>query len=160
MKTGMGLTLIGIGLILTFAVTTNTSVFNLHTAGVVFMFIGILGLAIPRRSYSWLGRRMVVRRTRRWPGGGRRIEETAYPPYYRREDDGSGPLGLGRLSVVNGGIPPEPEVTTVRTEPADVTTPMDPGGGARTQRVTETTERVTKDTGPANADVIEDIYDE
>jgi hypothetical protein len=158
MKTGMGLTLIGLGLILTFAVTTNTSVFNLHTAGVVFIFIGILGLAIPRRSYAWLGRRMVVQRTRRWPGG-RRIEETAYP-YYRRQDDGSGPLGLGRLSVVGGGVPPEPEVTTITPEPADVATTMDPGGGARTQRMTEKTERVTEDTGPAHADVIEDIYGE
>jgi hypothetical protein len=32
MKTGMGLALIAVGAILAFAVTTNTSVFNLHTA--------------------------------------------------------------------------------------------------------------------------------
>jgi len=31
MKTGMGLALIAVGAILAFAVTTNTSVFNLHT---------------------------------------------------------------------------------------------------------------------------------
>ena len=42
MKTGMGLVLIGIGAILAFAVTTNTSVFNLHTAGYVIMIIGII----------------------------------------------------------------------------------------------------------------------
>ena len=34
MRTGAGLLLIGVGAILAFAVTTNTSVFNLHTAGV------------------------------------------------------------------------------------------------------------------------------
>jgi len=65
MKTGMGLVLIGIGAILAFAVTTNTSVFNLHTAGYVLMVIGILGLAVPRRGYGWVGRRLTVRQTRR-----------------------------------------------------------------------------------------------
>ena len=64
MKTGMGLALIGIGAILAFAVTTNTSVFNLHTAGYVIMLIGILGLAIPRRGYGWVGRRLFVRQAR------------------------------------------------------------------------------------------------
>ena len=61
MKTGMGLALIGIGAILAFAVTTNTSVFNLHTAGWVLIVIGILGIAIPRRGYGWVGRRLFVR---------------------------------------------------------------------------------------------------
>ena len=47
MKTGMGLVLIGIGAIFAFAVTTNTSVFNLHTAGWVLMIIGISGWPSP-----------------------------------------------------------------------------------------------------------------
>jgi hypothetical protein len=64
MKTGMGLVLIGIGAILAFAVTTNTSVFNLHTAGWVIMIIGILGIAIPRPR--------------------RRVEEVSYPAYVNR----------------------------------------------------------------------------
>ena len=79
MKTGMGLVLIGIGAILAFAVTTNTSVFNLHTAGYVLMIIGILGIAIPRRGYGWVGRRLFVRQTRWRPGT--RVEEVAYPNY-------------------------------------------------------------------------------
>jgi hypothetical protein len=79
MKTGMGLVLIGIGAILAFAVTTNTSVFNLHTAGYVIMIIGILGIAIPRRGYGWVGRRMFVRQTRWRPGT--RVEEVNYPNY-------------------------------------------------------------------------------
>jgi len=77
MKTGMGLVLIGIGAILAFAVTTNTSVFNLHTAGYVIMLIGILGLAVPRRGYGWVGRRLFVRQTRLRPRG--RVEEVVYP---------------------------------------------------------------------------------
>jgi hypothetical protein len=82
MKTGMGLALIGIGAILAFAVTTNTSVFNLHTAGYVIMVIGVLGLAIPRRGYGWVGRRLFVRQARWRPGN--RIEEVAYPTYVNR----------------------------------------------------------------------------
>jgi hypothetical protein len=82
MKTGMGLVLIGIGAILAFAVTTNTSVFNLHTAGWVIMIIGVLGLAVPRRSYGWVGRRLFVRQARWRPGN--RIEEVTYPTYVNR----------------------------------------------------------------------------
>ncbi len=83
MKTGMGLVLIGIGAILAFAVTTNTSVFNLHTAGYVIMIIGVLGLAIPRRGYGWVGRRLFVRRPRYRPGY--RIEEATYPTEVNRD---------------------------------------------------------------------------
>ena len=82
MKTGMGLVLIGIGAILAFAVTTNTSVFNLHTAGYVIMIIGILGLAIPRRGYGWVGRRLFVRQARWRPG--RQVAEVVYPTYAHR----------------------------------------------------------------------------
>jgi hypothetical protein len=81
MKTGMGLALIAIGAILAFAVTTNTSVFNLHTAGYVLIIIGIIGIAIPRRGYGWVGRRMFVRQTNWRPG--RRVEEVNYPAYDR-----------------------------------------------------------------------------
>jgi hypothetical protein len=82
MKTGMGLVLIGVGAILAFAVTTNTSVFNLHTAGYVIMIIGILGLAIPRRGYGWVGRRLFVRQARWRPG--RQVEEVVYPTHVNR----------------------------------------------------------------------------
>ena len=61
MRTGIGLTFVCVGAILAFAVTTNTSVFNLHTAGWVIMLVGLIGLVLPRRTYGWLGRRL-----RRW----------------------------------------------------------------------------------------------
>jgi len=77
MKTGTGLAVIAIGAILAFAVRTNTSVFNLHTAGWVLMVIGVIGLAIPRRGYGWVGRRLFVRQARWRPG--RQVEEVVYP---------------------------------------------------------------------------------
>lgn len=82
MKTGLGLAVIAIGAILAFAVTTNTSVFNLHTAGWVLIIIGILGIAIPRRGYGWVGRRVFTRQTR-WRRGAR-VEEVTYPAYVNR----------------------------------------------------------------------------
>jgi hypothetical protein len=82
MKTGSGLALIGVGAILAFAVTTNTSVFNLHTAGYVLMFVGIAGIAIPRRGYGWVGRRLFVRRFETRPGG--QVQNVTYPPYVTR----------------------------------------------------------------------------
>jgi hypothetical protein len=82
MKTGMGLVLIGIGAIFAFAVTKNTSVFNLHTAGYVIMIIGLAGLVMPRRGYGWVGRRLFVRQARWRPGG--RIEEVTYPTSVNR----------------------------------------------------------------------------
>ena len=67
MKTGAGLALICVGAILAFAVTGNTSVFNIHTAGWVLMLVGVVGLLLPGRTYGWLGKRLLVRRT--YPGG-------------------------------------------------------------------------------------------
>jgi hypothetical protein len=82
MRTGTGLTLLAIGAMLAFAVTTNTSVFNLHIAGVVLMLTGLAALLLPRRSHAWLNRRLVQRRTR-MSRNGTVVEtrETSYPPY-------------------------------------------------------------------------------
>jgi hypothetical protein len=81
MRTGVGLAVIAIGAILAFAVTANTSVFNLHTAGWVLIIIGILGIAIPRRGYGWVGRRLFVRQARVRRGSG--VEEIVYPQVTR-----------------------------------------------------------------------------
>jgi hypothetical protein len=82
MKTGTGLAVVAIGAILAFAVRTNTSVFNLHTAGWVLMVIGVIGMAIPRRGYGWVGRRLFVRQARWRPG--RNVEEVVYPTRINR----------------------------------------------------------------------------
>ncbi len=81
MKTGVGLAVIAVGAILAFAVTANTSVFNLHTAGWVLMIVGVIGIAIPRSGYGWVGRRVFTRRTRWRP---RRVEDVTYPTYVSR----------------------------------------------------------------------------
>ena len=133
MKTGMGLVLIGIGAILAFAVTTNTSVFNLHTAGYVIMIIGILGIAIPRRGYGWVGRRMFVRQTRWRPGT--RVEEVNYPNY----DVNRSPANTRvQASLPAPGAPGSPEAANH----IDATRDLSP--------------RVR----PADTEVVEDVYEE
>ena len=81
MKTGVGLALIAVGAILAFAVTANTSVFNLHTAGWVLMIVGVIGIAIPRSGYGWVGRRVFTRRIRWQPS---RVEDVTYPTHVSR----------------------------------------------------------------------------
>jgi hypothetical protein len=83
MKIGSSLALITVGAILAFAVTANTSVFNLHTAGWVLMVIGVIGLLLPGRTAGWLGRRILVRRS--FPS--RRV--TSVPVSYARNVDAS-----------------------------------------------------------------------
>jgi len=121
MKTGVGLAVIAIGAIFAFAVTTNTSVLNLHTVGWVLMIVGIVGLAIPRRGYGWVGRRLFVRQAHWRPG--RRIEEITYPtsvdrnPANTRVQAGlpatGAPSGSERTTLLDG----EPVTSDLSTEP-------------------------------------------
>jgi hypothetical protein len=131
MKTATGLTLLAIGAILTFAVTANTSVFNLHIAGFVIMLTGLAGLFIPRKGYTWLNRRLVQRRTRTWPNG--RVvdtKESSYPPYVVT-NPGAAPQQAGLPSVPS--IPPDPSPQSVMTgepgsnrRPGGPSIPVDP----------------------------------
>jgi len=93
MKTGVGLALICIGAILAFAVTGNTSYFNIHTAGWVLMVIGVVGLLLPNRTYGWLGRRLLVRRS--YPSG--QVEHIPVQPYVAR-NPGTQALQAGQPS--------------------------------------------------------------
>jgi hypothetical protein len=78
MKTGASLALICLGAILAFAVTGNTSFFNIHTAGWVLMLIGVVGLLLPTRNGGWLGRRLLVRRS------SGRVQPVPAQPYVTR----------------------------------------------------------------------------
>lgn len=141
MKTGIGLTFICVGAILAFAVTTNTSVFNLHTAGWVIMLVGIIGLLLPRRTYGWLGRRMMVRRT--YPAGTSRaatVEEIPVPPYAARTPG---------TSRVRAGLPPRP---TLLDEPV-----VDPVVDPVEATVPGATVRPA---APGTTEVVEDLYEE
>jgi hypothetical protein len=95
MKIGSSLALICIGAILAFAVTANTSFFNLNTAGWVLIVIGVIGLLLPNRTAGWLGRRLLVRRS--YPGG--RVEHIPVPPYVARNPG---------VSALERGLPSRP----------------------------------------------------
>jgi hypothetical protein len=111
MKTATGLTLLAIGAILAFAVTTNTSVFNLHVAGYVIMLVGVAGLFIPRRSYSSISRRFVQRR--RLPDGTVvETRETSLPPYVVQNP---GSAALDPDPPVGPSLTPDPIVRAVMT---------------------------------------------
>lgn len=78
MRVGTGLSLLAIGAILAFAVSGSPPYWNLQITGVVLIATGLAALLIPRQSYGWLRRKMVVR-----PGSRRPIvtqrDETGYP---------------------------------------------------------------------------------
>ena len=136
MKTGAGLALIAVGAILAFAVTTNTSVFNLHTAGWVLIIVGIIGIAIPRRGYGWVGRRVFTRQTRWRRGAG--VEEVTYPAYVNRNPANTRvQAGLPAPGALGG--PEAASHVEASSGARDLTT------GARPTRETE---------------VIEDVYEE
>ena len=112
MKAGVGLLLIGVGAILAFAVTTNTSVFNLHTAGYVIMLVGVLGLVLPRPAASWVGRRLFVRRYQTRPG--ERTGNATHPLYVPPDPANTrvrASLPAGTGDPTPAGTPGETEVT-------------------------------------------------
>ena len=136
MKTGTGLAVVAIGAILAFAVTANTSVFNLNTAGWVLMVIGVIGLAIPRRGYAWAGRRLFVRQAR-WRPGNRVEEEVIYPAFVDRNPANT----RVRAGLPAPGAVGSPEAATHVEATRDLST--DPG-----------------DLRPGETQVVEDIYEE
>ena len=137
MRTGIGLMFVCIGAILAFAVTTNTSVFNLHTAGWVIMLIGVIGLVLPRRTYGWLGRRLLVRRT--YPGG--RVDQVAVPPYIARNP------GTSRIEA---GLPPRSSLLDTGDDPLIGPPTGGPSKDGRSNRPPTTA---------GATEVIEDLYE-
>lgn len=79
MKTATALTVAAIGAIFAFAVTAEPSFFNFHAAGWVLMLTGVAGVFLPRRSYGWLRRRLVLN-----TGGSRRNEVDIRPRRFSR----------------------------------------------------------------------------
>jgi hypothetical protein len=136
MKTGTGLAVIAIGAILAFAVRANTSVFNLNTAGWVLMVIGVIGLAIPRRGYGWVGRRLFVRQTRWRPRS--RAEEVIYPTEVNRN-------------------PANTRVQAALPAPGAV------GSPEASSHIDATRDRATRPTTgprPGETEIVEDVYED
>jgi len=136
MKTGTGLAVIAIGAILAFAVRTNTSVFNLHTAGWVLIVIGVIGLAIPRRGYGWVGRRLFVRQARWRPSSG--VEEVVYPTDVNRNPANTRVRG----ALPAPGALGSPEASSHIDAARDLTT--HPTTGPR----------------PGETEIVEDVYED
>ncbi|MGH3158384.1 MAG: DUF6458 family protein, partial [Streptosporangiaceae bacterium] len=114
MKIGTGLTLIVVGAIFAFAVTTNTSVFNLHVMGYVLILAGIAAIAIPRRQYAQVSKRLVTtRRSRTWASGAAiQTQETEVPPYVTINPGSD--LSRGDPPAIPS-IPADPTVARVMT---------------------------------------------
>jgi hypothetical protein len=172
MKTGICLFWIAVGAIFTFAVTANTSVFNLHIFGLVVMIVGIIGLVTPRRGYEWLGRRVVVRRTR--SGGTSRVEQRAYPPYVL-QNPGNGNAEAGIPD--RPSLEPDPEVGRLQDPAESEIDPAEESRHARTPAEEMATERANTyraepvdspeppaapphRLAPGDTEVIEDVYEE
>ena len=137
MKTGTGLALIAIGAILAFAVTTNTDVFNLHTAGWVLMIVGVIGMAVPRRGYAWVGRRLFVRQTR-WRPGRLGQEEVIYPTQVNRNPANT---------RVQAGLPAPGALGS-------------PEAGEHIETTRDLSRDPTRTPRPGETEVIEDVYED
>jgi hypothetical protein len=111
MRTATGLMLVALGAILAFAVRGHPSWLNIQVVGWVILLTGVAGMALPRRGYGWLRRRMVLRRG---PGGRPvvdRVEEKRYPPYVM--------LNPGS-TMADDGEPAAGQPPTVADQPEDV----------------------------------------
>ena len=137
MKIGSSLALICVGAILAFAVTANTSFFNLNTAGWVLIVIGVIGLLLPNRTAGWLGRRLLVRRS--YPGG--RVEHIPVAPYVARNPG---------VSSLERGLPSRP---TLLDQEDDLIEDAEPGYYVIKEPETP---------GPRSGvtEVIEDLYEQ
>jgi hypothetical protein len=169
MRIGICLFWLAVGAIFTFAVTANTSVFNLHIFGVVVMIVALIGLFTPRRGYEWLGRRVVVRRTRQ--GGTTRVEQRVVPPYVLQNP---GTANAQADIPDRPSLEPDPEVGRLQ-DPRSEQDPGEDSTHARTPAEEMATERANtyyadppprpapappRQMGPNDTEVIEDVYEE
>jgi len=178
MRIGICLFWLAVGAIFTFAVTVNTSVFNLHVFGLVIMIVALIGLFTPRRGYEWLGRRVVVRRTRQ--GGVSRVEQRTYPPYVL-QNPGTGNAEAGISD--RPSLEPDPEVGRLQDVARSEVDPAEESQHARTPAEEMAAEKAglyaagrypdedldpagpppkapPRRVGPNDTEVIEDVYEE
>src|ERR1039458_4108012 len=122
MKIAPGLTLIAIGAIFTFAITSSPSWLNLQVVGVILMATGVAALLLPQRTRDLVRRRILVRRGSR----GRIVSEVdeTLPPYISLNPGprAHAPEQPG-TPVERTIIVPAPPDATGRLAPADTTHP-------------------------------------
>ena len=79
MRIGASLALIAIGAILRFAISVhNTHGFNIHTAGVILMVVGVVGLIA---SFIWMSTRRRTDVVQQGPAGASRTTYSEPPAY-------------------------------------------------------------------------------
>ena len=174
MRTATALFLIALGAILAFAVQGHPSWLNIQVVGWVIILTGIAGMAIPRRGYGWLRRRMVLRRG---PGGRAvvdRVEEQRYPPYIML-NPGSNDVASGAPadgSAAAGARPAEdvPTVAGPYEDPDPAGLAADPGPDPerlaaerekvvqRTQAELDAAERAARPGDPVPAEEVVEQY--
>lgn len=139
MKTATGLTVIAIGAILAFAVTTSPGFLSLHAVGWILMATGGAGILLTPRSQDWLRRRIVIRRTtspRRPPASSR--------PRNARQLAPAAPAPAPAPGE-QGNYQPEPPRSGPATDAddRDVTRPIEPtdAGGIDDETIEEYVER-------------------
>jgi hypothetical protein len=124
MKIAPGLTLIAIGAIFTFAITSSPSWLNLQVVGVILMATGVAALVLPQRTRDLVRRRILVRRGPRGPIVSE-VDQTL-PPYIRlnpgsaadgREQPG---IPVEQRTVI---LPTAADPTAQRANAADTTQP-------------------------------------
>jgi hypothetical protein len=122
MKVAPGLTLIAIGAIFTFAITSSPSWLNLQVVGVILMATGVAALLLPQRTRDLVRRRILVRRGPRGPIVSE-VDETL-PPYISLNPgsaaDGHEQPGIPVERTVIVPATPDP---TARRATADTTQP-------------------------------------
>jgi hypothetical protein len=177
MRIGISLFWLAVGAIFTFAVTANTSVFNLHIFGLVIMIVALIGLLTPKRGYEWLGRRVVVKRTRR--GGTTQVEQRSYPPYVLQNP---GTANADADIPDRPSLEPDPEVGRLQDPMRSEVDPAEESAHASTPAEEMATERANtyyaehpapdpgpppppapappKRVAPGDTEVIEDVYEE
>src|SRR6201986_1183292 len=177
MRIGISLFWLAVGAIFTFAVTANTSVFNLHIFGLVIMIVALIGLLTPKRGYEWLGRRGGGKRTRRGatPRGGKRPS----PPYVLQNP---GTANAQADIPDRPSLEPDPEVGRLQDPMQSEVDPSEESTHARTPAEEVATERANtyyaedpgpssppppapapappKRVAPGDTEVIEDVYEE
>ncbi|HUN33013.1 MAG TPA: DUF6458 family protein [Trebonia sp.] len=134
MRTGAGLALIAIGAIFAFAVNATWSAVNVHVVGWVLMIVGLAGILINRSTYTWLGRRVVRRRSYARPVRTVEVGEVPVPPNAARSP---------QAARIEAGLAP---YSADRDDLAGDRVVIDPATGRRVV--------------PGGTEVIEDIYEE
>ncbi len=142
MKTATALTVAAIGAILAFAVTAEPSFFNFHAAGWVLMLTGLAGSVLPRRSYGWLRRRLVLN-----TGNGERREIALSQRHFSK-------------LLVPGGLVTEVTEVTKGRDARDAGVPLESDTAVSDTAVRDTAASDTAQSSIVESDTIEQFIEE